>query len=217
MSLVESMRPDWDKRARKNAFYYIVSDRQDWNVSDFLESGERDYQQLVQPVLDRFGFSSEGRTALELGCGAGRMTHSLSTHFGRVIAFDVSPEMLERAREVLPNATNITWVRGNGEDLSEAANEAVDFVFSYLVLQHLPDEKIIISYVRDILRVLKESGLCLFQVNASTQPAMNWKGRVVWGVIDGLWKIGLGGLLARFRDSSDLIPKWLGRLGTELQ
>jgi ubiquinone/menaquinone biosynthesis C-methylase UbiE len=191
MGMAESMRRDWDERARKDAFYYIASWRKDWDLSGFLQSGEDDYKRLVLPVLERFDFSTEGKTMLELGCGAGRMTHSFSAHFGRVFAFDVSSQMLQRARELLCDKENIVWVQGNGVDLGGMANESADFVFSYLVLQHLPDQKLVCAYIGEMLRVLKESGLCLFQVNGLTRPNMNWKGRLAWGLIDTLWAVRL--------------------------
>src|SRR5215510_1607846 len=82
MGIAESMRQEWDARARKDALYYVASWRRSWDVSDFLNSGEDDYQRFVAPVFNRCGFSSKGKRMLELGCGAGHMTHSFATRFG---------------------------------------------------------------------------------------------------------------------------------------
>jgi SAM-dependent methyltransferase len=186
---VESMRQEWDARARKDAFYYIASWRKDWNVAEFLKSGEIDYECLVSPVLDRAGFFPEGKTMLELGCGAGRMTHSFAIRFGRVIALDISAEMLERAQKTLQGVANIAWMQANGADLAGVPSQSVEFAFSYLVLQHLPDEKAVCSYIRELLRVLKEYGVCLFQFNGMKKPTMNWKGTLAWKFIDALWVV----------------------------
>jgi SAM-dependent methyltransferase len=215
MSLAESMRREWDERARRNPFYYIASWRKDWDPAAFLASGEGDYQRLVAPSLSRAGFSSQGKTMLELGCGAGRMTSSFAGRFGNVIAFDVSAEMLHRARKLLSEASNITWVRGNGVDLSGAEDGSVDFVFSYLVLQHLPAEGLVRSYIREMFRVLRPGGLCLFQWNGMERPTMNWRGQLAWGTIDALWAIRLESssrLLARlFRFDPQMAGKsWHG-------
>ena len=107
MGLAESMRQDWDARAQKDAFFYIASWRKDWGVGDFLKSGEEDYQRLVAPFFSRHGFSPEGKTMLELGCGAGRMTHSFATRFRKVIALDVSAEMIDRGQQMLRGLENI--------------------------------------------------------------------------------------------------------------
>jgi SAM-dependent methyltransferase len=191
MGLAESMRQEWDARARKNAFFYIASWRKDWDVSDFLKSGEEDYQRFVAPVLDRCSFSTKGKRMLELGCGAGRMTHSFATHFGHVTALDVSTQMLNRARQMLHGVGNIAWAQANGVDLGGVASESVDFAFSYLVLQHLPDERLVCAYVREMLRILAPSGICMFQFNGTNVPTMNWKGRLGWGCVNTLWVIHL--------------------------
>jgi ubiquinone/menaquinone biosynthesis C-methylase UbiE len=191
MGIAESMEREWDGRARKDAFYYIASWRKDWDVSDFLRSGEDDYQRLVAPVFNRWAFSPKGKRMLELGCGAGRMTHIFATHFGQVTALDVSMQMLDRARQMLPSVANVMWTQVSGMDLGAVANESMDFAFSYLVLQHLPDEKLVCAYISEMLRILKPMGICLFQFNGTGTPNMNWKGRLGWSCVDALWVIHL--------------------------
>jgi len=188
MSLAESMRRDWDERARRHAFYYIASW---WDPTTFLASGEEDYQRLVAPSLSRADFSPQGKTMLELGCGAGRMTSSFADCFGHVVAFDVSAELLDRPRKLLGQATNITWVDGNGGDLSGTEDGSVDLVFSYLVSQYLPSEDLVCSYIRETFRVLRPGGLCLFQWNGTERPTMNWRSQLALGAIDALWAIRL--------------------------
>jgi ubiquinone/menaquinone biosynthesis C-methylase UbiE len=189
--LAQSMRRDWDDRARKDAFFYIASWKHDWDNESFLRSGEEDYRRLVEEVLQRLNFSTAGKTMLELGCGAGRMTRSFARRFERVIAFDVSPEMLDRARRLHSEVPGVGWLVGNGTDLSGVPTGSVDFVFSYLVLQHLPDERLVRAYVAEIMRVLADGGLCLFQFNGSNRHNMNWKGRMAWRMVDLLWLLRL--------------------------
>src|SRR2546430_5692814 len=136
-----AMRQDWNERARKDAFYYVATWRQDWTVETFLESGEEEYRNLVQPVLDELQFPPEGGSMLEVGCGAGRMTASFARRFASVYALDISEEMQNLAKQHLAGIQNIHWVLGEGTSLSAIASESVDFVFSYLVLQHLPAEE----------------------------------------------------------------------------
>lgn len=193
MKTGESMGRDWDVRARKDAFYYIATWRKDWDGASFFQSGEDDYEKLVKTTLERHGFSPQGKTMLELGCGTGRMTRAFARQFDRVLAFDVSAEMLDRARALHPGIENITWVQGSGTDLSLVPTGSLDFVFSYLVLQHLPTEALVHSYIREILRALAAGGACLFQFNGTTEKDMNWKGRTIWGALDALWAAGLPG------------------------
>ena len=188
------MRQDWDERARKDAFYYIASWRQGWSETSFFQSGEDDYQTLVAPVLERMKWDPTGKVMLELGCGADRMTRSFAQRFARVMAFDISAEMLGHAKALLPDASNIEWHLGNGTDLSSVEDGSVDFAFSYIVLQHMPTPEFTLRYVRELVRILKPNGIYLFQFNSDRKPTMNWKGRMAWRMVDYPWSLGLRGV-----------------------
>jgi len=51
--------------------------------------------------------------ALDVGCGAGRLTGRLAARAQRVDALDRSSVMLDRARRRYPTADNVTWVEGD--------------------------------------------------------------------------------------------------------
>ncbi len=191
MSFANSMRQDWDERARKDAFHYIASWRDDWDAESFFASGEQDYRQLVEPVLRAMNLEPKGKAMLEVGSGAGRMTRSFARRFGSVCAFDVSPEMQKRGQRYLERFSNVRWVLGDGATLSGVESESFDFIFSYLVLQHLPTEALVLGFVREMLRVVRPGGVFLFQFNSAIRPTMNWKGRLMWGVVDTLWLLGI--------------------------
>src|SRR5262249_55446930 len=155
--------------------------------------GEEDYKRLVAPVLQRQAFTTQGKTMLELGCGTGRMTRSFAAKFGHVIGFDISEEMLKQAKALQRENNRIEWKQGNGSDLGGIPSGRVVFVFSYLVLQHLPEESLVHSYIGEMLRVLSPGGVCLFQFNGSPEKGMNWTGRAAWTLIDALWSLRLAG------------------------
>jgi ubiquinone/menaquinone biosynthesis C-methylase UbiE len=184
------MRQDWDERARKDAFHYIASWRKDWSPETFFESGKEDYERLVAPPLQRLGWEPRGKTMLELGCGAGRMTRTFAERFSRVYAFDISVEMLGHAEALFPEASHVHWVLGNGTNLAGLGDESVDFAFSYIVLQHMPEPELAYHYIREMLRVLRSGGLFLFQFNSVPQMTMNWKGRLAWRLVDFPWSLG---------------------------
>jgi SAM-dependent methyltransferase len=197
------MRQDWNERARKDAFHYIASWRKDWTPESFFESGEEDYGSLVAPVFDRWRWEPQGKSMLELGCGAARMTRSFAQRFSRVYAFDISKEMLEHAKTLFPEASNVEWILGNGWDLSGLGDESVDFAFSYIVLQHMPEPSFAMRYIQEMLRVLKPGGMFLFQYNSVPKMTMNWKGRLVWKIVDFPWTLG-------FRKASRGVASFLG-------
>jgi SAM-dependent methyltransferase len=187
----ETMRRDWDERARRDAFLYIASWRKDWNEATFFESGEEDYFRLVHPILQKLQLDPAKSSMTELGCGTGRMTRSFAQRFQTVTAVDISAEMQSRAKEYLRSCMNVHWVLSSGETLPCIQSASADFVFSYLVLQHMPNKEIVYGCIREMMRILRPGGAFLFQFNGSDQPTMNRKGRFVSAILDGLAFVGL--------------------------
>jgi ubiquinone/menaquinone biosynthesis C-methylase UbiE len=211
LNLVEKMRRDWDDRARKNAFHYIASWRDEWDLASFLASGQEDFSNFVSPILERCDIPTTGGVMVELGCGAGRMTPNFAERYDRVLALDLSSEMLQRAREIHSQTTNILWLRVGGENLACLVSNSTDFLFSYLVLQHLPSEELAFSYVREMLRVLRPGGAFLFQFNGSHRPTMNLRGRLAWGLVDALWSAQLLSLSRKVASVLGFDPVSAGR------
>jgi len=194
MDAADLMRQDWDERARKDAFHYIASWRKDWTPETFFKSGEEDYQHLVAPFFVRSQWEPAGKSMLELGCRAGRMTQNFSRRFSEVIALDISSEMLRYAQVLSPEASNVKWMLGNGTDLSSLPDQSVDFGFSDIVLHHMPDPIIALRYIQEMLRVLKPGGISLFQFDPLRAMNMNWKGRTEWKLVDFPWGLGFRGV-----------------------
>jgi SAM-dependent methyltransferase len=146
----------WNRAANEDASWYIAT------ASDpFFERGRRDTDELIafcglQP--------SKGRTLLEIGAGAGRMTHRFAELYGRVIALDVSDEMLRLGRDSLAGVGNVEWVLGSGGDLAVIPDGRVDDVFSYITLQHVADGEAVLRYLEEAGRVLRPGGQGALQV-----------------------------------------------------
>lgn len=181
--LAAKMRQEWDDRSRKNACHYIASGRAEWREDEFFLSGERDVQDFLDPYLSDAQFVPRDKRILEIGCGVGRMTFALAKRFATVEAIDISGEMIKRAKEFQARLRigNVHFQVGNGKDLSAYPDEAMDFVFSYIVFQHIPGISIIMNYVREIGRVLKKGGLFRFQVNGYRRLELPFGYCLMWG------------------------------------
>jgi SAM-dependent methyltransferase len=156
-------RSYWDNAARTDPYWHIATNV-DGDVERFYALGAAE----TDALLALCGIvPDEGRTVLEVGCGAGRMTRRLAELFGQVIALDVSAEMLKRAREALADRDNVGFLQGNGTDLSGVADQSVDLVFSYITLQHVPTAEGQLGYVRETARVLRPGGQAALQVRAN--------------------------------------------------
>ena len=164
------MRRFWDRRAREDAFYF-VDNRLDYRRPDldwFWADGERQLDEL----LERTGTEPRpSDVVVEIGCGVGRLTRAVARRVARVEALDVSPRMLELAREHNRSLKNVTWLEGDGTTLAGIEDASVDGCLSVVVFQHLPDPELTYGYVREMGRVLKPGGWAAFQV--SNDPSVH--------------------------------------------
>lgn len=108
-------------------------------------------------------FCLEGKTVLDLGCGAGRDLFILSKLVGlrgQAIGVDMTAEQLEIARRHL-KASNVKLLQGFMEDLEglEVPNNSIDAVVSNCVINLSPNKPRVFS---EIFRVLKPGGELYF-------------------------------------------------------
>ena len=211
MKALDSMRRDWNERARHNAFLYIASWRRDWTEESFFASGEADVQRLVNPILARLALNPANCSMAELGCGAGRMTRAFARQFQSVTAIDISEEMQRRAKKFLEDFSNVHWVLTDGVSLSGIESSSLDLVFSYMVLQHYPSADLISSSIREMLRILRPNGVFLFHFNGCHRPTMNWKGRFLSAVLDGLCSVGLKRFAQAGARLAGIDPEMIGK------
>src|SRR6059036_1030709 len=205
------MRRDWDERARKDAFLYIASWKDDWSEESFFASGEADYQRLVVPIVSQLKVTPAGSAMAELGCGAGRMTRAFARRFRAVTAIDISEEMQARAKLYLKDSTCVRWVLTDSVALKGVETGSIDFVFSYLVLQHYPSAELIGGSIKEMMRILRPGGAFLFHFNGSNRPTMNWRGRFISAVLDGLCSIGLNRAAKTCARMTGIDPEMVGK------
>ena len=162
------MRDFWDDRAREDALFFVDNRRGYGEGGDegFWAGGEEGLEQL----LAIFGMEIQpSDVVLDIGCGVGRFTRVLAQRAQRVISLDVSEEMLEKARELNPELSNVEWVLGDGRSLTGVEDQAVDVCVSHVVFQHIPDPRITLGYIEEVGRVLKAKGWALIQVSNDPQ------------------------------------------------
>lgn len=92
-------------------------------------------------------------TVLELGCGPGYFSIAFRDAMpqGRLVLFDLQPEMLHMARERVGPSSTVTAVAGNAISLPFPAR-TFDVVFIAAVLGEVPDREACLAEVRRVLR-----------------------------------------------------------------
>ena len=91
------------------------------------------------------------------------MTAGLAERFDRVLAVDVSPAMLERARAAVPDE-RVDFRTVSGERLDGIEDAVADVLVCYLVLQHLPRRDLVLGYLVEFARVLEQGGEAFVQL-----------------------------------------------------
>lgn len=156
--LAERMRKEWDRRIRHDYRYWmsdgVESDETMW------QSGERDLQLLTADLPLAL---TRTQTALELGCGVGRLLRAASSRFARVIGVDVSEAAVEEATRLLADRSNVEVRLGNGINLSDIADGSIDVAYSFAVLGSLP-VRVFAGYLHELSRVVRPGGQVRLQL-----------------------------------------------------
>ncbi len=164
--LLENSRVFWDRYAQRDPLWAILSDTAKrggkWDVTRFFQTGISEIASLLYE-LDVQEFVSRRGSALDFGCGVGRLTQALAPHFDRVVGVDVSPCMRELATRLNRFPQTVSYVCNQATELSIFEDHSFDFIVSSIVLQHVRPE-ITRSYLREFFRVLTPAGIAVFQL-----------------------------------------------------
>lgn len=164
---IRKLAKTWERNARKDAAYHILKDegkaRGGWDPDEFFDTGECLIRQLVDEYLPTIAPELSFGKALDFGCGLGRNTLPLAKRYERVVGVDISPTMIEKAKDFSKAYENIEYVVNEASNLSRFTDRSFDFVFSCIVLQHMRP-RFFLGYIREFCRVLKPGGVCVFQL-----------------------------------------------------
>jgi SAM-dependent methyltransferase len=120
---------DWNTLGETEPYFAVLTEERflreqmsDANREAFFASGEAD----VAQIFDLIDFAP--KSALDFGCGVGRLTRALTKRVGHVVGVDAAESMLRIARENVPEASFSTAI----------PNERFDLIVSLIVFQHIP-------------------------------------------------------------------------------
>jgi ubiquinone/menaquinone biosynthesis C-methylase UbiE len=164
-SLAE-LRRDWTTLGEADPLWAVCVDPArrggGWDLDEFLATGRAEIAGAMSE-LDRHGSCARRDSALDFGCGVGRLTSALSRHFGTVTGVDISPSMLEHARRILASDPGCRVVLGDGPDLAGFGDDSFDLVYSSLVLQHIAPG-LADAYLAEFVRVTRPGGAIVLVV-----------------------------------------------------
>jgi len=149
------MKHDWDVRAEENSHKAIACDDAQSDAA-FRASGERDLGLVLEGVPE---ILQGNQTALEIGCGTGRLLEPLAGHFDHVFGVDVSGEMVRQGRQRLAHVPQVHFVEIDGLGGLPFRDDTFNFCFSYITFHHIPLKAVVRRYILEIHRVLKPGGV----------------------------------------------------------
>lgn len=168
------LQENWNAFAREDAKWAVLTQPdmkgRKWRDDSFFETGESDVSCAFE-TLARLGLATPQGSALDFGCGVGRLTAALASRFTRVDGIDFSKEMLAEARRLRDWPAHVRFVLCADSGLRTLASESHDFVLSLLTLQHIP-ERAALAYVGSLHRVLKPGGIAFIQMATFLDTAL---------------------------------------------
>jgi SAM-dependent methyltransferase len=156
----------WHELGSRNPYGVILTgpdlQPRDWNPDEFFRTGVDDVERLCAE-LTTLAPRLRRRTALDFGCGVGRITRALAARFDAVTGVDVAPSMIDGAQRLNASIANCTFRLNDAGHLHAFADGTFDFVYSRLVLQHIPPQAATV-YIAELIRVLAPGGVLMFQI-----------------------------------------------------
>jgi ubiquinone/menaquinone biosynthesis C-methylase UbiE len=147
---------------RENAMWAVLTTRDDWDADTFFASGREEIDRVLGYV-DGLGVDVARGSALDFGCGVGRLTRALSAHFTTATGVDIAPAMIEQANELNADMSGCRFVLNGEPHLQVFPDRSFDFIYSNIVLQHM-DPALAKGYLREFVRLLTDRGLLVVQL-----------------------------------------------------
>jgi SAM-dependent methyltransferase len=137
-------------------------------------AGELQHKPLDRELLNRFAAELRGRGQVcDIGCGPGHVARYLRDAGADVFGLDLSPGMLEQARQLNPD---IFFREGNMLSLQLESGTLAGIAAFYAVV-NLPKESLSLIF-REMHRVLRPDGLLLLAFHTGNETSREEE---IWG------------------------------------
>jgi SAM-dependent methyltransferase len=206
-----------ERSTEEDPYAYILTSPKCADPGEFWQSGHRTVRDELLPLIQARGIRQ--RVGMELGCGMGRLVFPLAPHFQEIAGVDISEGMIQRAQQFARDngVRNVRFsaISGPEDLLRRAGNYAgrIDFFYSLLVFEHIPDLAMIEGYLHVIGILLAENGIAYLQFD--TRPgslAYHIKTRMPDFLLPRFWRKGI----RRIRRRPEEIERGVRNAGLEI-
>jgi SAM-dependent methyltransferase len=174
---LRALQRRWDAFARRDPLGAILDPMatpSGGDLEEFFAWGEREIDETLADGA-RHGLPAAFESALDFGCGAGRLTQAMARRFESCEGVDISPAMVRLAVELNRRGERCRFRVNESDSLAAFEDASFDFAYSSLVLQHM-DPPLARGYVAELVRVLRPGGLLVFQLPSErdTRSELPW-------------------------------------------
>ena len=167
MTSLRQLRSDWERLAQADPLWSICTDPQrrdhQWTEAEFFQSGRTEIETVLAHLASLGLRPDPAAPALDFGCGVGRLTRTLATHFRECWGVDISATMVDLAKKFNAGSPHCRFLVNTADHLRVFASGYFGFIYTSIVLQHM-EGRYAQRYLREMKRILAPGGLLVFQV-----------------------------------------------------
>lgn len=160
------LKDNWEKFGVQDPLWAILSDNKKrnnkWEPHEFFERGKTDVSLIIKKQRE-LGINIEMGSALDFGCGLGRLTQALCEYYKNVIGVDIAESMIEQAKKYNKYGDSCIYLVNPKTDLLLFQDKKFDAIYTFIVLQHM-ESKYSERYIKEFMRILNPGGLLVFQL-----------------------------------------------------
>lgn len=144
----QSTDSHWEQWGRRDPYFGVITNDgyRSTNLTEegkqaFFESGHKHVARVLATSRRYIDPDFAPRSALDFGCGVGRVVIPLAAVVEQVVGLDVSSSMLEEARRncASKSLSNVHLLQS--DDALSCIDRRFDLVHSFIVFQHIPQAR----------------------------------------------------------------------------
>jgi ubiquinone/menaquinone biosynthesis C-methylase UbiE len=163
---LKELQKNWDQFGRTDPLWAIRTsagkEGNRWRLDEFFATGQAEIQSTFEHIAS-LGIKVPRHTALDFGCGIGRLTHALADRFDQTYGIDIAPSMIEQARRYNQHGDRCKYLLNETDHLGLFDDASFDFICSLITLQHM-EPVYAKRYIGEFLRLLRPGGVLVFQL-----------------------------------------------------
>ena len=192
---LERVERQWTKLGEEDPMWAILTDREkrsgQWKEEEFFETGIREIADVLRIAEGIAAVRFE--TAIDFGCGVGRLSQALARHFNRVRGIDVSKPMIEGANRLNRFPDRCSYLHNSAADLRAVETESADLVYSNITLQHMVPA-LSRCYIQEFFRVVRPGGQVIFQLPSRPGSILRYRTKrmLPLALTNWIWRVRSG-------------------------